>query len=304
MLPVRPSARPRRRRTLPLVVLLLLLPLLLPAPASAKDPRLVARSGNGAVWTAAAVQSTGAPVVTRLRMDRIALPLHLGARLYDADRTLISSTNVTLRTPEEGVLVQSQPTAGIGINVDELEETSGEGLRDVEGTLTLNPDGAVHVGRYTLVLWLASTDAGAWTWSVEGDGAQVLGATSGSRVFLATSRDFVRGLVGAAAGATLVGTSVQGRAQVGSSHRREAGGLLVGSYYPVLSSADTLSITTPRGERQCVPDCQFGDVTGAGTAGPGSYVFRLTGAGAGGAAGQSAGDVVAVGAEIVLPPGA
>lgn len=277
---------------------------LLAAPALAAPPSgaSATRSGTGPVWTAATVVTDGSAVRSRLRLTDVVLPLVLTARLYDAEQRLVSATNLTLRSPDEGVLVQGSPVGGQQVRLDELGEQQATPRREVEGELVVNPQAPVHVGTFTLVLWAGAADLAQWEWVLAGaPGTSLRGAGHGGRVHTALSRDFATGTVNAFAGVARGAGSASARVQADARHEVRAVGRLLGAFYPVLSSADSLSVTTPTGTRQCVPDCRFDAAAGPGAATAGRYTFRVTGAGAGSPGVQNAGDVVVTAAEVVLP---
>lgn len=291
----------RRARVLLVLLTALLLPALpaaaaLPGPASGPARPLLEAGLPGQGWTAAAVSTDGGQVTSTVRLSEVALPFQAGVRIYDAAGAVVYSATITYLSADEGALVEVAPVDGISVGHDAYVPSSARAA-EVEVKVTLNgARSAEHVGDHTIVLWLASRAAREGTWAVAGaPGTSLEGATSGPEVFLATSRDF-DGTANVQAGSS----GLAARAQVSTRRSVRVRRLLVGSFAPVLTSVDVLAVQTPRGTRQCVPTCDFSALSGPAAAGPGTYVFTLTGAGAGGKV-QNVGDVLLGGADLVLP---
>lgn len=285
--------RARRATALPAVAVLLGV---LSAPASA-EPLLHQQQLPGAGWTAATVTTDGSRLASSLVVTEVARPFQAGVRVYDEAKRPVYAATLTELGSADGVLVDAELPGGVSVGYDELEESPTR-LGGVEVVVTLNGEGRPElVGRYTVLVWAATASASGTTWRVEGgSGTALLGTTSGRETFLHASSEF--------SGAANVQAGSNGlalRASYDTSRSLRVRRLLVGSLAPVLTSADALSVELPDGRTtQCVPSCDFTAVVGAAAARAGTYVFRLSGAGAGGVV-QNTGEVLLGGADVQLP---
>lgn len=289
-----PSRSPRAL-LLALLAVLALPVLVAPGPASAAE-LLLSRQLPGSSWTAVSVTTDGAQVSSTLRATDVARPFQAGVRVYDSQRRVVYAATLSALGGAEGVLVQAQ-AAGVAVEHDTRRQDPAR-LADIEVSVVLNEgDSADLVGRYTVLLWSAARGAGPGSWRVEGRQGVAAGpALHGGETFLFDSSDFSGTLT------AQVGTGgLAARAGYDTERAVRVRRTLVGSFAPVLTSVDVMSVRLPNGStRSCVPVCEFSGSPSDPVAPPGEYLFRLSGAGAGGGL-QNAGDVLLGGADVVLP---
>jgi hypothetical protein len=131
---------------------------------------------------------------------------------------------------------------------------------------------------YKILVWVAGKDLKGWSYNVHAQSGELLGFDAGTQSFLYTPNDFT-GTLGARAEVASVG----GRVSVGLDKAIEVRNQIFGWYIGLGNGnlGNVMSVTTPTRERDCgvFGECDFFRPNELD--GPGTYVFHLTGAGAG-----------------------
>ena len=262
----------RGRRTLALMrlrpVLLVLTVLLALAgsavPASA-EALLHSQTLSGTGWTAVRLSTDGTRVTSTLTTTLASRPFQAGVRVYDAAGKPVYTATLTELGSADGVQVQATVVPGVTVSHDGLEESQTR-LGSVEVVVTLNETVRDLVGTYTVVVWVAAKEAGTTAWKVEGaPGTRVQGATAGRETFLYSSSEFT-GTANVQAGSNGFAARAGYDTRLGLTVRRT----MLGSFSPVLTSADALSYSSPTSGGQCLPSCVWSALTGTSAQGAGS----------------------------------
>lgn len=173
-----------------------------------------------------------------------------------------SHQTFSFTTDDPEVVVHSE---AVGINV--RKDARSSDLTGMELTVTFLCDACMD--GEILFLVMAAGDASGWEWTLEGDfSASIAGARDGGTFFHDVSE--FSGL------ATLTSPVYSGAIVAGSITKRTEGTIWA-LFRPPVAGVGT--VLTPEGERSCY--CQIGGLRGGTQAGPGEYVFRLSGAEAG-----------------------
>lgn len=244
---------------------------------------------DGPAWYATTFVTDGGGIRALVGTYGASSPGTQGILIYGPDERVFDRFIEHTRRGAHGVAIDASPTEGMRIRYDSLArpgsdcECTGVGIG--AGAFEMPP------GTYTAILWgggpVASTE-----FMIEYDpGVVFVADTRGSSVFVHDSTDF-RGPLAAQAWAGDLGA----RGAMGADLAIDVENLLVGSFSLGRGSTGVLSVTTPRGEIDC--PCDFTALTGPTVAGPGRYVFHVTGAGVGSSAMAEA---LVGGADIRLP---
>lgn len=165
-----------------------------------------------------------------------------------------------------------------------VEETV---LRERLGMMTMTAEVTTQgPSTFKMLVWGAGRQVASWQTGVRGDGIEILGVEKGSSAWVSMAKEFdapvnVDAHVLAGGRATVLGERVV-----------EVKDSLVGWYNqmsmtvshtpPWTPNGHLLTATTPQGDQICNPfGCAFNAMTGPSRAGPGSYTFKVSGAGAG-----------------------
>lgn len=182
------------------------------------------------------------------------------------------------------------------VHVDAVEDEEVDGLFALGLTFNDLQFGQPLVGTLKVLLWWAGEGAFFWQFRAHG-GTTIDAQLAAPRAYLYASDDFANTAYVQAHGYAQRGTTgtpgVGGHVQVQGDLPLEVQNALVGFYSFGLTSAGSLSVTTPAGERSCNSavvassgfvggsSCFFLDLTGPSALGPGDYVLHATSAGAG-----------------------
>lgn len=164
-----------------------------------------------------------------------------------------------------GPSVQTTEGAAEGLKYEIIVETPANGTF----TVLLNLWGA-GPGTYGGIVW-TSGDIIDWSWTVSSPAPHTLvGFETGTRTFLATSKDFT-----GPANVQAFAKGIGARASIDAHYPFTVEKGLVGTFgRGPYGSQGTLTATTPTGERQCL--CDFRPLNSP----PGAYTLHTTGAGA------------------------
>lgn len=276
------------RAPLALTAALLLLALAAPpAPTASADhapypihlPVLAKGGGAGQGWAAFKVTAQGEWVRATVWGCDYAWNHLVLAYLLDEDLQVIEARSGSGNEHRSGATLTS--------DAGPVHASAGETAPPPAGTRCSGPGmPARHLnGTYYFVVFAAG-DFARWSFELAaGPNAQLLAHTTGTEAFFHASRDF-RAPVNAQAWDEHAYSSAGAHAVAAGEVRLTVEGRLFGGFSSL--GADTLTASTPEGERAC--PCDFtrtlaGDLGSIPTEpswGPGEYVFRATGAGAGG----------------------
>ncbi|MDQ3991256.1 MAG: hypothetical protein M3245_02945, partial [Actinomycetota bacterium] len=283
------SARSRVRVALAGTLLALATAVSVPAAAShAPETPVLASGASSTGWVSYKVFTTGPEILFDVATADNQAPYQTGVYVYREDRSLLGGITISSFGNETSAIVELTPPVGPPVREERVVSRTGTGGNTSESRIIPGgPDRAFYV-----LAWGAGTEI-AWSHAVRGEpwndpdtgGVRILSRDEGTRAFLYRSRDF-RSVAHVEAHA-VVGAG--GRVTVAGQRVLEVEDTLVGLFTPLFPigsvpplalQANRMSVDTPAGPRDCFQSCSFSAFQGAGHAGPGTYAFHLTGAGA------------------------
>lgn len=249
--------------------------LLLPVLHSEGEPLMPMLTGAGPGWVGFRFASDGGRIDARIEGFGGDHPVQAAAILYDGDGHYRDGRFVTYNalTSEQGVFADATTKAGENIHYDRSTRREQAAPFGIDASFN-QPGSARVVGTFQLLLWVVGGSLEGWRATIAGDGLAVLAAKQGSSGFLFTGRDF-RAAANVQAYPLGVGAStvMDGDLALRIEHT------LVGLYSAAPAGYNALSVTTPDGDLAC--GCFFYRFDEPRAAGPGDYVFHLSGYGAG-----------------------
>lgn len=260
-------------------------------------PMLDGHSVLGQGWSTYAVLSPGGTVEFPIRLDSEDGPGQIGAWLYSSSDEFLGG--VAFSSWRSKVAYFGEVKVEDVYELHAEDTVQGERQGPMSMTANITTEGPAI---FKILLWGAGRKAVDWQSAARGPaGSILLGAHHGSSSFIARSRDFD-------APANVKADAVAGaRAIARGEYVVEVKDTLTASFLSPYNSpndvqaggvqANHMSIVTPEGEWECAAwSCGFSDHTGPAMAGPGTYRFRVTGAGAG-----VANDVMLSGVDARMP---
>lgn len=254
-------------------------------PTSTASPGPITMPGPG--WVSVAYVTDGAASVEVTWNWTGNTPFYQGIRF--------------LRSGEEADTAVTIVVSGLETNATAFVEAAG--LRaDVTFEAPSLDDGAWRstlstptgpTGEFVLLWWIAGRIDTSDISVEAAPGATVTNVTHGSNVFGFRAAD-IRGTASVSAGVA----APRVRANLDTYRAVTIDDQLFGTYLrfdtpPTGASVNQMEVTTPTGTRAC--PCGFDGTVGPRNAGPGRYVFRLTGVGA-----ATFGEIVLTGADAML----
>ncbi len=258
----------------------------------------------GPGWASFMIHTDGSIVRVKLWATSPQSPNVLGSFFYDAQEEFLGGFDFSVHRAETGAMADINVIPGNpiheGITI-QAEPEGGFGM-----TVQYDPRGTPST--FKLLVFGAGTQV---SWSYDGGNnpadVRLLGIETGTSAFIYMSDEF---LAKANIGVDVGG--IGGRATLMGDLPLVVTDTLVAHWLPISSattvpstgvSTDRLTITTPKGEEECLYagflGCNWPRFHGDTAQGPGRYIFHITGDGVGIA--QNSDDVMLYGADARLP---
>jgi hypothetical protein len=259
---------------------------------------------TGAGWASFMIHTDGSVVGVPLWLTSPGSPNELGAFFYDENEVFLGGFQFAVHRAKSRAFADIRVIPGQPVSEEQTIQAEPEGGFGMSPTY--DPHG--QPSTFKLLIWGAG-DIPKWTFDGSGNPADVrlLGIERGTHAFMYQSTDF-RGA--ANAGAHVLGTGARGT--VLTDLAMDVSDTLVANFLTQSNgtaapffgvSENRTTVSTPKGEDECLYagflGCNYRDFTGALRAGPGHYVFHLSGAGAAGVTDTD--EVVLSGADARLP---
>lgn len=239
------------------------------------------KSVLGPGWASFAVSSPGGRVKFPLRLDGDASFGQLNAFLYGADDEFLGGFGF-------GV-IRSEASYWGTVKAGPIDFSAGEPvLVERTGAMTMTAEvNTTGPTVFKMLVWGGGRNVASFQAGLRGDGIELLGTETGTSSVVAMAREFEAPVNIEAHG------HAGGRATVLGEKVLEVKDTLIGSFSQMSMTAshtppwtgvnaNAITATTPSGEQICHPfGCSFKAATGATRMGPGTYRFKVSGAGAG-----------------------
>ena len=244
---------------------------------------LVAAATQPQGWASFKLQTDGSRFALQLHNGGFTQAVSLGVAVYREDGSPISAAGLTVYYATTQVYADGDRGA---LHVEEMLDRYSSASGGGGMTATITPPGP---GVLKVLAWGGARPLKDWSYTLRGEGLELLAQEAGDGAFLYQSNDFsgvAQAKVSAGGAGVRISSAVHKIIEVRDTlfawYLQPAVAACCGVPQSAMyTQANLMSVTTPSGERDCTLGCTIWSFAEADRAGPGTYSFNLTGAGAG-----------------------